>query len=344
MPITLRIAMQIRYLVICLVTAYPLLVACSNDDGSNADDDGSDVVPIAFSSFSAEEPEVTTRAVTSLKKDFQVYGFKTAETYVQTVFNGYKVAYAATAVNNTLDYNKGYYYVGAAENQTVKYWDYAAQKYQFFAFCPAQTVTGTTIDATNTMSATLNIPNAADKDNLPLYTQLKTVTKENYGKEVQMEFLHPVAQVRYRFVISDGIDAATVTIENSSFAPYNSGEKIYTGGKVTVTHATTGTTVNTAATQDATATTIAAFTNPGTEYTTVLPVGATPYGPFVLHALVSGVQRQAMVPQEYMQWQPNHKYTYVFNIVDNNMTIVFVDMLEDDWSYGGYIQDEQRQW
>lgn len=342
MPITLRIAMQIRYLVICLVTAYPLLVACSNDDGSNADD-GNDVVPIAFSSFSAEEPEVTTRAVTSLKKDFQVYGLKKAETYCQTVFNGYKVAYTATA-GNTPDYNKGYYYVGVAPNQTVKYWDYAAQQYQFFAFCPTQTVTGTTIDATNTMSATLNIPNAADKDNLPLYTQLKTVTKENYGKEVQMEFLHPVAQVRYRFVISDGIDAATVTIENSSFAPYNSGEKIYTGGKVTVTHATTGTTVNTDATQDATATTIAAFTNPGTEYTTVLPVGATPYGPFVLHALVSGVQRQAMVPQEYMQWQPNHKYTYVFNIVDNNMTIVFVDMLEDDWSYGGYIQDEQRQW
>lgn len=343
MPITLRIAMQIRYLVICLVTAYPLLVACSNDDGSNADD-GSDVVPIAFSSFSAEEPEVTTRAVTSLKKDFLVYGLKKAETYCQTVFNGYKVAYTATA-GNTPDYNKGYYYVGAAPNQTVKYWDYAAQQYQFFAFCPTQTVTGTTIDATNIMAATLNIPTAADIDNLPLYTNIKTVEKENYGEEVQMEFLHPVAQVRYRFIISDGIDdKASVKIENSTFAPYNSGEKIYTGGNVTVTHSTKGTTVHTADTQDANATTIAAFTNPGTDYTTVLPVGNTPYGPFVLHALVSGVQKTAVVPQEYMQWQPNHKYTYVFSIVDNNMTIVFVDMVEDDWLYGGYTQDEQRQW
>ena len=342
MPITLRTAMQMRLLTICLMII-PLLVACSNDDGSNADD-GSDVVPIAFSSFSAEEPEVTTRAVTSLKKDFQEYGLKKAETYCQTVFNGYKVAYTATA-GNTPDYNKGYYYVGAAPNQTVKYWDYAAQQYQFFACCPTQTVTGTTIDPTNIMAATLNIPTAADIDNLPLYTNIKTVEKENYGKEVQMEFLHPVAQVRYRFIISDGIDdKASVKIENSTFAPYNSGEKIYTGGNVTVTHSTRGTTVHTADTQDANATTIAAFTNPGTDYTTVLPVGNTPYGPFVLHALVSGVQKTAVVPQEYMQWQPNHKYTYVFSIVDNNLTIVFVDMVEDDWLYGGYTQDEQRQW
>lgn len=343
MPITLRIAMQIRYLVICLVTAYPLLVACSNDDGSNADDDGSDVVPIAFSSFSAEEPEVTTRAVTSLQKDFQVYGLKKAETYCQTVFNGYKVAYTATA-GNTPDYNKGYYYVGVAPNQTVKYWDYAAQQYLFFAFCPEQTVTGTTIDATNTMAATLYIP-AATNNNPPLYTNIKTVEKENYGEEVQMEFLHPVAQVRYRFIISDGIDdKASVKIENSTFAPYNSGEKIYTGGNVTVTHSTRGTRVHTADTQDANATTIAAFTNPGTDYTTVLPVGSTPYGAFTLKALVSGVQKEATVPSEYMQWQPNHRYTYVFQIIDNSMTIVFVDMVEDDWIYGGYTQDEQYHW
>ena len=253
------------------------------------------------------------------------------------------MAYTATA-GNTPDYNKGYYYVGAAPNQTVKYWDYAAQQYLFFAFCPEQTVTGTTIDATNTMAATLNIP-AATNNNPPLYTNIKTVEKENYGKEVQMEFLHPVAQVRYRFIISDGIDdKASVKIENSTFAPYNSGEKIYTGGKVTVTHSTTGTTVHTADTQDANATTIAAFTNPGTDYTTVLPVGSTPYGAFTLKALVSGVEKEATVPSEYMQWQPNHKYTYVFSIVDNNMTIVFVDMVEDDWLYGGYTQDEQRQW
>lgn len=341
MPITLRIAMQIRLLTICLMII-PLLVACSNEDGGGVAHD--DNAPIAFSTLSTEEQEVTTRAVTSLKKDFQVYGLKKAETYCQTVFNGYKVAYTATA-GNTPDYNKGYYYVGAAPNQTVKYWDYAAQQYLFFAFCPTQTVTGTTIDATNIMAATLNIPTAADIDNLPLYTNIKTVEKENYGKEVQMEFLHPVAQVRYRFIISDGIDdKASVKIENSTFAPYNSGEKIYTGGKVTVTHSTTGTKVHTADTQDANATTIAAFTNPGTDYTTVLPVGNTPYGPFVLHALVSGVQRTAVVPKEYMRWQPNHKYTYVFSIVDNDMSIVFVDMLEDEWTYGGYTQDEQRQW
>ena len=85
---------------------------------------------------------------------------------------------------------------------------------------------------------------------------------------------------------------------------------------------------------------------PDTEgnYYSVLPVGSTPYGAFTLKALVSGVQRTAVVPKEYMQWQPNHRYTYVFQIIDNSMTIVFVDMLEDDWIYGGYTQDEQYHW
>lgn len=341
MPITLRIAMQIRYLVICLVTAYPLLVACSNDDGSNADDDGSDVVPIAFSSFSAEEPEVTTRATSALNRDFQVYGFKTAETYVQTVFNNYTVAYADGTAGKSEDNTNNYYYIGAAQGQTIKYWDLSAEKYQFFAFCPkeAATVTGTTLSGEQKMTATMSIDDAGTSD--CLYTELKTVEKSDYRKVVQMEFLRPIAQVRYRFVIRDDVDKNSVKIEESSFAPANSEEKIYTGGEVRVTHSTTGTTLAINGTTE-----LNAFTTPDTKgnYYSVLPVGSTPYGAFTLKALVSGVQKEATVPREYMQWQPNHRYTYVFQIIDNSMTIVFVDVLEDDWIYGGYTQDEQYHW
>ena len=343
--------MQIRYLVICLVTAYPLLVACSNDDGSNADDDGSDVVPIAFSTLSTEEQEVTTRATSALQKSFQVYGFKTAETYVQTVFNNYTVAYADGTAGKSEDNTNNYYYIGAVQGQTIKYWDLSAQRYQFFAFCPAQTVTGTTLSGEQTMTATMSIDDAGTSD--CLYTELKTVEKSGYKNVVQMEFLHPVAQVRYRFVIRDDVDKNSVKIEESSFAPANSEEKIYKGGEVRVTHATTGTTLaisgttvlegNAFTTPDTEGN---AFTTPDTEgnYYSVLPVGNTPYGAFTLKALVSGVQKEATVPSEYMQWQPNHRYTYVFQIIDNSMTIVFVDMVEDDWIYGGYTQDKQYHW
>lgn len=337
MPITLRIAMQIRYLVICLVTAYPLLVACSNEDGGGVAHDNN--APIAFSTLSTEEQEVTARATSALNRNFQVYGFKTAETYVQTVFNSYTVAYADGTAGKSEDNTNNYYYIGAAQGQTIKYWDLSAQRYQFFAFCPAQTVTGTTLSGEQTMTATMSIDDAGTSD--CLYTELKTVEKSDYRKVVQMEFLRPIAQVRYRFVIRDDVDKNSVKIEESSFAPANSGEKIYTGGEVTVTHSTTGTTLAINGTTE-----LNAFTTPDTKgnYYSVLPVGSTPYGAFTLKALVSGVQKEATVPSEYMQWQPNHRYTYVFQIIDNSMTIVFVDMVEDDWIYGGYTQDEQYHW
>ena len=330
--------MQMRLLTICLMII-PLLVACSNEDGGGVAHDNN--APIAFSTLSTEEQEVTARATSALNRNFQVYGFKTAETYVQTVFNSYTVAYADGTAGKSEDNTNNYYYIGAAQGQTIKYWDLSAQRYQFFAFCPAQTVTGTTLSGEQTMTATMSIDDAGTSD--CLYTELKTVKKGDYRKVVQMEFLRPIAQVRYRFVIRDDVDKNSVKIEESSFAPANSEEKIYTGGEVRVTHATTGTTL---AINGTTVLEGNAFTTPDTEgnYYSVLPVGNTPYGPFVLHALVSGVQKTAVVPQEYMQWQPNHKYTYVFSIVDNNMTIVFVDMVEDDWIYGGYTQDEQYHW
>lgn len=331
--------MQMRLLTICLMII-PLLVACSNEDGGGVAHD--DNAPIAFSTLSTEEQEVTTRATSALNRDFQVYGFKTAETYVQTVFNNYTVAYADGTAGKSEDNTNNYYYIGAAQGQTIKYWDLSAQRYQFFAFCPAQTVTGTTLSGKETMTATMSIDDAGTSD--CLYTELKTVEQGDYRKVVQMEFLRPIAQVRYRFVIRDDVDKNSVKIEESSFAPANSEEKIYTGGEVRVTHhSATGTRL---AINGTTVLEGNAFTTPDTEgnYYSVLPVGSTPYGAFTLKALVSGVQKEATVPSEYMQWQPNHRYTYVFQIIDNSMTIVFVDMVEDDWIYGGYTQDEQYHW
>lgn len=340
MPITLRTAMQMRLLTICLMII-PLLVACSNEDGGGVAHD--DNAPIAFSTLSTEEQEVTTRATSALNRDFQVYGFKKAETYVQTVFNNYTVAYADGSAGTSEDNSYNYYYIGAAQGQTIKYWDLSAEKYQFFAFCPkeAATVTGTTLSDGETMAVKMRIPDASTSE--CLYTELKTVEKSDYRKVVQMEFLRPIAQVRYRFVIRDDVDKNSVKIEESSFAPANSEEKIYTGGEVRVTHSAKGTTL---AINGTTVLEGNAFTTPDTEgnYYSVLPVGSTPYGAFTLKALVSGVQKEATVPREYMQWQPNHRYTYVFQIIDNSMTIVFVDMVEDDWIYGGYTQDEQYHW
>lgn len=66
-------------------------------------------------------------AAGKLHNSFIVYGTKTVgeNSTTQTVFNQYTVSYDAT---------KGWTYENTDLNQSTKYWDYAASKYDFYAF------------------------------------------------------------------------------------------------------------------------------------------------------------------------------------------------------------------
>ena len=66
-------------------------------------------------------------AAEKLHNSFIVYGTKTVgeNSTTQTVFNQYTVSYDAT---------KGWTYENTDLNQSTKYWDYAASKYDFYAF------------------------------------------------------------------------------------------------------------------------------------------------------------------------------------------------------------------
>lgn len=66
-------------------------------------------------------------AAEKLHNSFIVYGTKTVgeNSTPQTVFNQYTVSYDAT---------KGWTYENTDLNQSTKYWDYAASKYDFYAF------------------------------------------------------------------------------------------------------------------------------------------------------------------------------------------------------------------
>lgn len=124
---------------------------------------------IAFNSASKS----ITRAITGaeaaklLNKNFVVEGIKTVDAVTTEVFDNYNVNYventAATTASNTANWE----YVGLAANshsglydlsgtQTIKYWDFAATRYDFWAYSLGggnATVVGMDHNATLTSSA-----------------------------------------------------------------------------------------------------------------------------------------------------------------------------------------------
>lgn len=54
--------------------------------------------------------------------------------------------------------------------------------------------------------------------------------------------------------------------------------------------------------------------------------------------------KTAIVPAEYMQWLPNHEYTYIFKVSPVSLSIVGVDAKVMDWAPGGNTESEQHHW
>lgn len=130
------------------------LASCSSDDflGENPGNVQNATTAINFGG----EAGKTTRAnlpqedaVNALNKNFVVYGYKTKGTTQTTVYDHYNIAWKGT--NNKTETNtKGWEYVGVKNNslssvneQTIKYWDYSADQYDFVAFSLGSNTQGT---------------------------------------------------------------------------------------------------------------------------------------------------------------------------------------------------------
>lgn len=121
------------------------LASCSSDDflGENPGNVQNATTAI---NFGGEAGKITRanlspeQAVNALNKNFVVYGYKTKGTTLTTVYDHYNIAWKGTE-NKTETNTKGWEYVGVAKNtlstvneQTIKYWDYSADQYDFVAF------------------------------------------------------------------------------------------------------------------------------------------------------------------------------------------------------------------
>lgn len=55
-------------------------------------------------------------------------------------------------------------------------------------------------------------------------------------------------------------------------------------------------------------------------------------------------RKSAIVPAEYLRWEPNHQYTYIFKVSSGALAIYKWDVDIIDWKFGGAADLEYRNW
>ena len=259
-------------------------------------------------------------------------------TTMQTVFPGYIVNWLSGS--SSASNSNGWEYVAQQDGgyeQTIKYWDWSAKAYRYFAVTGNPTPNANATYEENevsykayefTMTADCSTDEKASAT--PFYShlwfstgQLPTYTDKQFGKAVQLEFLKPFARVRFMFNYAYAAEAVKVT--NPSFKPSDGTTKIARKGTFTVTYPLTGTATSEwyAATKNnapAEGEELEAFTEEyipeGTEkWYLVLPVDTQ--DSYTMTVTVNNVEKTAEVPGEYMTWKPGYSYTYIFKITDD---------------------------
>ena len=152
-------------------TALVALASCSSDDfvGDNSPSPGGEsgdgaIVFTTSTKTITRADHVGADAARLLNNNFVVEGIKTVGGSPVEVFDNYNVNYIANSANKTASNTANWEYVGqgiltgktAVQAQTIKYWDYAASQYDFWAYSlggSGATVSSLAHDATITSSA-----------------------------------------------------------------------------------------------------------------------------------------------------------------------------------------------
>ena len=210
-----------------LATAILALAACSDNTyvGDNEENTGGASGAISFTSGTGSLTRATgAEAATLLNNNFVVEGIKTVSSTTSEVFDNYNVNYIVNSAATTASNSANWEYVaqsiltGKTEvaEQTIKYWDFAAKQYDFWAYSlggGSATVSSLAHDATLTSAAYTITGNKTDlskvyiSDLVTAYnpdltvsgrsSDQKTATQaSDMGKEVNLTFRSLLAKVR----------------------------------------------------------------------------------------------------------------------------------------------------
>lgn len=211
------------------------LVSCSSDDilsGGQGAGTAREDAAINFDSYAGKITRATsnsgTTAAEKLDKQFKIYGVKsgsTAGSGFQNVYVNYWVW--SEDANTTTTNTKGWEYVGKKDqkeigadkdkldkDQTIKFWDYSAADYRFVAGSPIKSFEYDVDETSHVIkSATIKglkghiTPNkvgtetwSAATEPSPVYVAKPIiVSKDNYNKPVEFNFVRQQSKVRVGF-------------------------------------------------------------------------------------------------------------------------------------------------
>ena len=196
------------------------LASCSDDNfvGDNSPNQGGENGnggAIVFNSGTktiTRADHVGADAASMLNKNFVVEGIKTVGSTVVEVFDNYNVNWTENTADKTLSNTANWEYVGqsilsgktAISAQTIKYWDYAAKQYDFWAYSlggGSATVSTLAHDATLTSAAYTFSGSASDlskvyiSDLVTAYNPTVSGQPE-YQQQVNLTFRALVAKIR----------------------------------------------------------------------------------------------------------------------------------------------------
>ncbi len=347
-------------------------------------------------SFSNEliEDQTVTRAAQGLEevltnKTFVVYGYKNdnyeADSYTsfQTVMNAYTVNWKSNSANSTVSNTDGWEYVGQGTNQSIKYWDWSALAYRFFAYAqgnatadPATEPETVTVSApsgtpqTVTFSTRVDVSSEATMAAAPYFSKLWFSTGNvveypncQFGRPVRLHFVKPFARVRFIFTFADGLSFGRESLQKPEFKPTDGGEKIATAGTVAVTYPLTGTATEESWTTTATSSIDmfdidyyeaddaytpanaqeTTYDNTPQKWYTVLP---QTHGSFTVSVrVVTTDTKTAIVPAEFMDWKAGYEYTYKFKITEGGgLTLDVIQIGINQWGIEHDIEHNVFNW
>ena len=315
-------------------------------------------MPITFNGSQGIEAAVTRASGTPLHdagvNQFHVWGYKNMTSGTQTVFPYYQVDWhdnsAATSTTNTNNWD----YIGTVSDQTIKYWDWSAQAYRFFAATGCDSHEADAPNNAYKINITADASSASAIDDAPYFSRLWYSTgnptaypDKQFGKPVTLEFVKPYARVR--FIYNYVYPREGITLSDQSFKPTD-GSKIARKGIVTVHYPTDNT-------KDKEWYTVGAQTGEGsgeleafTEdfdpendtkiystcdkgWYTVIPNLTQDSYTLTVKVNNSTPAKTAVVPEEYMKWLPGYSYTYIFKITDKGgVEIGWVDYKVTPWT------------
>lgn len=344
-------------------------------------------VGISFGGNSGSWQDASSRAgdgETGLEKlfsSFKVWGYKTknddggsnenggssndgsTNSSTQKVMDGYRVDWNTSS--NDWEYI-GTYNASLNLHQTIKYWDYSALHYHFWAYAPADAPGVTASENTNTNSHSITIPYEFNSNaTLTSTPYISNLCTPKIGEQVKLTFVPLIAKVRFKFKYNDKQIASITEISflderwkstgNGNFQwSGSSDDKTPVAGKITATYPLSGTSTDVSKTWETTNRGILELTIPYEEandenhqteirqkwyFMPPMDIAQYKQGNYILSANIEGKQVTATVGSEYMQWKAGFQYTYIFKVSETTSSITFAEVEVEQWNKNSNIDN-----